>query len=101
MAVDAINVSELTYLSVIRHYLANLGTTMESQVTSSVYLSSVSFSSSSRPSPLSPPVFSLQSAKSSLDLSPFSCVLLCAAPPPIPQRPCLPPYYSPSRLLGP
>ena len=36
MAVDAINVSETTYLTAVRYYLANLGTTMESQVRSSV-----------------------------------------------------------------
>jgi len=36
MAVDAINVSESTYLTAVRYYLANLGTTMESQVRSSV-----------------------------------------------------------------
>ena len=37
MAADAINVSETTYLTAVRYYLANLGTTMESQVRSSVY----------------------------------------------------------------
>src|SRR5712672_629952 len=36
MAVDAINVSDTCYLTAVRYYLANLGTTMESQVTSSV-----------------------------------------------------------------
>src|SRR5712671_2740789 len=36
MAADAINVSETTYLTVVRYYLANLGTTVESQVRSSV-----------------------------------------------------------------
>src|SRR5712672_1534807 len=36
MAADAINVSETTYLTAVRYYLANLGTTMESQVRSSV-----------------------------------------------------------------
>ena len=36
MAVDAINVSDTCYLTVVRYYLANLGTTMESQVRSSV-----------------------------------------------------------------
>ena len=38
MAADAINVSEPTYLTAVLYYLANLGTTMESQVTSSVAL---------------------------------------------------------------
>jgi len=37
MATDAINISETTYLTVVRYYLANLGTTMEFQVRSSVY----------------------------------------------------------------
>jgi len=41
MAVDAINVSETTYLTVVRYYLANLGTTMESQVRSFVKLLSL------------------------------------------------------------
>jgi len=36
MAADAINVSETTYSTAVRYYLANLGTTMESQVRSSV-----------------------------------------------------------------
>src|SRR5712671_1020316 len=36
MATDAINVSETTYLTAVQYYLANLGTTMESQVRSSV-----------------------------------------------------------------
>jgi len=36
MAADAINVSETTYKTAVRYYLANLGTTMESQVRSSV-----------------------------------------------------------------
>src|SRR5882757_3001155 len=36
MAADAINISESTYLTAVRYYLANLGTTMESQVRSSV-----------------------------------------------------------------
>jgi len=36
MAADAINVSETTYMTAVRYYLANLGTTMESQVRSSV-----------------------------------------------------------------
>ena len=36
MAADAINVSETTYLTAVLYYLANLGTTMESQVRSSV-----------------------------------------------------------------
>src|SRR5712675_559267 len=36
MATDAINVSETTYMTAVRYYLANLGTTMESQVRSSV-----------------------------------------------------------------
>src|SRR5712671_6426117 len=36
MVADAINVSETTYLTDVRYYLANLGTTMESQVRSSV-----------------------------------------------------------------
>jgi len=39
MAIDAINVSRTTYLTVVRYYLANLETTMESQVRSSVSLS--------------------------------------------------------------
>src|SRR5712675_892132 len=37
MAADAINVSETTYLTGVRYYIANLGTTMESQVRSSVF----------------------------------------------------------------
>ena len=37
IAIDAINVSESTYLPSVRYYLANLGTTMESQVRSSVF----------------------------------------------------------------
>ena len=36
MAIDAINVSDTCYLTAVRYYLANLGTTMESQVRSSV-----------------------------------------------------------------
>jgi len=36
MAADAINASITTYLPAVRYYLANLGTTMESQVRSSV-----------------------------------------------------------------
>src|SRR5712672_3494167 len=36
MAADAINVSDTCYMTVVQYYLANLGTTMESQVTSSV-----------------------------------------------------------------
>jgi len=36
MAVDAINVSDTFCLTAVRYYLANLGTTMESQVRSSV-----------------------------------------------------------------
>jgi len=36
MAVDAINVSETCYLTVVRYYITNLGTTMESQVRSFV-----------------------------------------------------------------
>ena len=36
MAADAINVSDTYDLTAVRYYLANLGTTMESQVTSSV-----------------------------------------------------------------
>src|SRR5712671_3471218 len=36
MAADAINVSDTCYLTAVRYYLANLGTTMESQVRSSV-----------------------------------------------------------------
>src|SRR5712672_66434 len=36
MAADAINVSETTYLTAVLHYITNLGTTMESQVRSSV-----------------------------------------------------------------
>src|SRR5882757_6286559 len=36
MAADAINVSETTYMTAVLYYLANLGTTMESQVRSSV-----------------------------------------------------------------
>ena len=36
MAADAINVSETTYLTAVLYYLANLGTTMESQVRSFV-----------------------------------------------------------------
>src|SRR5712675_962305 len=38
MAVDAINVSETCYLTAVLYYIANLGTTMESQVRSSVAL---------------------------------------------------------------
>src|SRR5712672_469972 len=37
MAVDANNEPETTYLTAVRYYLANLGTTVESQVRSSVY----------------------------------------------------------------
>src|SRR5712672_936720 len=37
MAADAINVSQITYSTAVRYYIANLGTTMESQVRSSVY----------------------------------------------------------------
>src|SRR5712675_1665605 len=37
MAADAISVSETTYLTAVRYYLANLGTTVESQVRSFVY----------------------------------------------------------------
>ena len=37
MAVDAINDSKATYRLAVRYYLANLGTTMESQVRSFVY----------------------------------------------------------------
>src|SRR5712671_4528957 len=36
MAVDAISVLDTCYLTAVRYYLANLGTTLESQVTSSV-----------------------------------------------------------------
>src|SRR5882757_4935523 len=36
MAADAINVSETTYLTAVLYYLVNLGTTLESQVRSSV-----------------------------------------------------------------
>jgi len=36
MAADAINVLETTYMTAVLYYLANLGTTMESQVRSSV-----------------------------------------------------------------
>jgi len=36
MAADAINVSDTCYMTAVRYYLANLGTTMESQVRSSV-----------------------------------------------------------------
>src|SRR5712671_3284758 len=53
--------------------------------------------------PLSPSVLSLQSRKLSLDLSLFSCVLLCAAPLPTARRPCPPLILSPSvfaRTLG-
>src|SRR5712672_3518943 len=36
MAADAINVSDTCYLTAVLYYIANLGTTMESQVRSSV-----------------------------------------------------------------
>src|SRR5712675_315249 len=36
MAVDAISVSDACYMTAVRYYLANLGTTMESQVRSFV-----------------------------------------------------------------
>src|SRR5712672_518060 len=60
MAVDAIKRLGTTYRPVVRYYLANLGTTMESQVRSSVFLSSLSFCLTSElcrnlhPKPLSP-----------------------------------------------
>jgi len=59
MAVDAPSDSEATYLTTVRYYLANLGTTMESQVRSSVssvflspYLSVGCRHSTSRRNPL-------------------------------------------------
>jgi len=55
--------------------------------------SSVSFVSLSPPFPS---VLPLQSRKLSLDLFPFSCVLLCAAPLPTARRPCPPSIPSPS-----
>src|SRR5882757_4718718 len=53
MAADAINVSETTYLTAVRYYLANLGTTMESQVRSSVSFPRICRNLLSQPSSLS------------------------------------------------
>src|SRR5712675_2915753 len=74
MATDAISVSETTYLTAVRYYLANLGTTMESQVRSSVAphysVYSVKFLTISiYLSYLSPPCASLCAALLSLSLS--------------------------------
>ena len=43
MAADAINVSDTRYLTAVRYYLANLGTTMESQVRSFIAPSVMTF----------------------------------------------------------
>src|SRR5712671_5033826 len=76
MAADAINVSETTYLTAVRYYLANLGTTMESQVRSSVY-PSVYLST-----PLSFPSIHLLLSQSTLLTPSLSlCASLCAALP--------------------
>src|SRR5712675_778414 len=99
MAVDAIALRYSTYLPAVRYYLANLGTTMESQVTSSV-----SFVSSTPHFASCLPLYSLslQSRELPLDLSLFPCVLLCAAPPVNPWRVCFSVHTVPFRvLLGP
>jgi len=73
MAADAINVSETTYLTVVRYYLANLGTTMESQVRSSrCTLTPVVPSAYSGTPPTSVQIYQ------SLTPSSFPCALLCA-----------------------
>ena len=67
MAVDAINVSRTTYLTVVRYYLANLETTMESQVRSSVFPVSLDIDNL------------LCTAIHCSSPSPLSCASLCAA----------------------
>jgi len=72
MAVDAINVSEITYATPVPYYLANLGTTMESQVRSSVALCRT---------PVTPLYRLGFPFNLSQVLSPFPCASLCAALP--------------------
>jgi len=70
MAADAINISETTYLTAVRYYLANLGTTMESQVRSSV-----------RPSHSVYPDYPVLLCQESIPLTLSSpCASLCAVP---------------------
>src|SRR5712675_3617927 len=77
---------------------SRLGVTLESPKLRLLSLLSLCLALSPLPS-----IFSLQSRKLSLDLSLFSCVLLCAAPLPTSRRPCPSSILSPSafaRTLG-
>ena len=79
MAADAINVSETTYLTAVRYYLANLGTTMESQVRSSVGPSH-SVESPYSVDSVYPDYSVLLCRESTLLTLSSPCALLCAAP---------------------
>src|SRR5882757_6224011 len=79
MAADAISVSETTYLTAVRYYLANLGTTMESQVRSSVGLPLILSVCLPVLSPLSLACSAAIYPLLTLSLSP--CASLCAAHP--------------------